>query len=45
MQSSVTRNVLWFNPSQQLSPTQPLTASQVGMENRTGRVKVRKLMD
>ena len=37
--------VSWFNPSQQLSTTQPLAPSpRGGMGERLGRVKVRKLV-
>ena len=39
------RRVPWFNPSQQLSPTQPLAHSPLsGNGERIGRVKVRKLV-
>ena len=37
--------VVWFNPSQQPSPTQPLAHSPlVGWGKRIGKVKVRKLV-
>lgn len=39
------RVMLWFNPSQQLNPTEPLSLLSRRDEERTVRVKVRKLFE
>lgn len=43
-QENVGAEELWFNPSQQLSTTQPLAHCPGGMGERIGRVKVRNLV-